>query len=269
MKWLKNIEDFTEYIFSNKERAAKRHLNQTNVEKPREVFDRACQLIADELNDVGFTYYPSQHKLKLESTDKKYFLLIKLSSNRDNVAGQFVELSAVFYIESKDLRKFSKNHPLLNYWNETMIGRDIGALVKGGEGNIVWNLANKKEFENAVSTIPKTTKESLISVFEDLQDSETIVNEIEKDNFELNNPMTTVQYLLMIDKQNIAEKYLSAFLTRKPEKILEDYKKATEQFKSEGTPAEFIHGMGYGYEIALLENEYELKIKVPNNGYKA
>ncbi|WP_298321244.1 hypothetical protein [uncultured Aquimarina sp.] len=265
MKWLKNIEDFTEHIFSNKERAAKRHLNNVNAEKPREVFKHTCQLIANELNHIGFTYYPSQHKLKLESKDKKHNLFIKFSSNRDNVTGQYVELSAVFYIESKDLKKYSKNHPLLNYWNETMIGRDIGALVQGGEGNIVWNLADKKEFENAVSIIPKTTKESLISVFKDLQDSETISKEIEMDNFELSNPITTVQYLLMIDKQSVAEKYLSTFLTRKPEKILEDYKKAIEQFKNEGTPAEFIHGMGYGFEVALLETEYELKIKVPNN----
>lgn len=265
MKWLKNIESFTQHIFSNKERAAKRHLNNVNAEKPREVFERTCQSIANELNDIGFTYYPNQHKLKLESTDKKHNLFIKFSSNRDNVAGQYVELSAVFYIESKDLKKYSKDHPLLNYWNETMIGRDIGALVKGGEGNIVWNLADKKEFENAVSIIPKTTKESLISVFEDLQDSETISKEIEMDTFELSNPIATVQYLLMIDKQNVAEKYLSTFLTRKPEKILEDYKKAIEQFKNEGTPAEFIHGMGYGFEVALLENEYKLQIEVPNN----
>ncbi|MBW1294851.1 hypothetical protein [Aquimarina litoralis] len=265
MKWLKNIEDFTEHIFSNKERAAKRHLNNVNAEKPREVFEQTCQLIANELNIIGFTYYPSQHKLKLESKDKKHNLFIKFSSNRDNVAGQYVELSAVFYIESKDLKKYSKNHPLLNYWNETMIGRDIGALVKGGEGNIIWNLADKKQFENATLIIPKTIKESLIGVFGDLQDSETISKEIEMDNFELSNPITTVQYLLMIDKQNVAEKYLSTFLTRKPEKILEDYKKAMEQFKNEGTPAEFIHGMGYGFEVALLETEYKLKIKVPNN----
>lgn len=265
MKWLKNIEDFTEHIFRNKERAAKRHLNNTNAQKPREVFEHTCQLIADQLSTIGFNYYPSQHKLKLESIDKKYNMFLKFSSNRDNIAGQYVELSAIFYIESKDLKKYSKNHPLLNYWNETMIGRDIGALVKGGEGNIVWNLADKREFENAVSIIPKTTKESLIGVFEDLQDSEKIAKGIEMDNFELSNPMTTVQYLLMIDKQSVAEKYLSTFLTRKPKKILEDYKKAIEQFKNEGTPAEFIHGMGYGFEIALLENEYELKIKVPNN----
>ncbi|MBB3696569.1 hypothetical protein KMW28_23940 [Flammeovirga yaeyamensis] len=264
MKWIKNIEDFTEHIFSTKERAAKRHLNSKNAEKPREVFERTCQLIADELKDIGFTYYPSQHKLKLESADKKYILFINFSSNRDNVAGQYVELSAVFYIESKDLKKYSKNHPLLNYWNETMIGRDIGSLVKGGEGNIIWNLADKNDFENAVLIIPQTTKENLISVFEDFQDSEIIAKEIERDNFELNNPMTTVQYLLMLNKQSIAEKYLSTFLTRKPEKILEDYKKAVEQFKNEGIPSEFIHGMGYGYEVALLETEYELKIKVPN-----
>ena len=104
----------------------------------------------------------------------------------------------------------------------------------------------------------------MISVFEDLQDSESVSKEIEMDNFELSNPITTVQYLLMIDKQSVAEKYLSTFLTRKPEKILEDYKKAIEQFKNEGTPTEFIHGMGYGFEVALLETEYELKINVPN-----
>lgn len=266
MKWLKNIEDFKEHIFSNKERAAKRHSNNKNVEKPREVFERTCQIIAEKLNDIGFTYYPSQHKLKLESPDQKYSLVLKFSSSRHNVSGQYVELSVVFYIESKDLKKYSKNHPLLNYWSEIIIGRDIGVLVKGGEGKIVWNLADKKEFENAVSIIPKTTKENLISVFQELQDSETIAKKIEMDNFELSSLMTTVQYLLMINKKSVAEQYLSTFLARKPKKILEDYKNATEQFKKEGTPNEFIHGMGYGFEIALLENEYELKIKVPNNG---
>ncbi|NOU62339.1 hypothetical protein [Marinifilum caeruleilacunae] len=115
MKWLKNIEDYTEHIFSNKERAAKRHLNITEAEKPKELFDRACQLISYELANLGFKYSSSQNKLKLESSDKKYALFVKFSSNRDNVAGQYVELSSFFYINSKDLKKFSKNNPLLSY----------------------------------------------------------------------------------------------------------------------------------------------------------
>ncbi len=267
MKWLKNIEDFTEHIFSNKERAAKRHLNQKIDEKPLEVFDRFCQLIANELETAGFKYYPSQHKLKLESIDKIHTLFIKFSSNRDNVVGQYIELSAVFYIESKELKKFSKSNPLLNYWKETIIGRDFGTVVKGGDGNLVWNLADKKEYESALSIIPKETKETLIDIFEDLQNSELVINEIAKDNFELNSTMSTVQYLLMHNQKNIAEKYLSTFLTRKPNKILDDYKKAIGEFEKDGIPKEFIHGMGYGHEIALLEEVYNLKITVPNNAY--
>jgi hypothetical protein len=83
-------------------------------------------------------------------------LNVSFSSNRDNVAGQYIELSSVFYIESNDLKKFSKSNPLLTYWNETMIGRDIGTLIDGGEGNLIWNLADKKEFDNADTTITKT-----------------------------------------------------------------------------------------------------------------
>ncbi len=263
MKWLKNIEDLKEHIFSNKERAAKRHLNQKNEEKPREVFNRACQLIANELEAIGFKYFPSQHKLKLESANKKYSLFIKFSSNRDNVAGQYVELSASFSISSKDLKKFSKTNPLLNYWRETMIGRNLGALIDGGEGNLIWNLADKKEYENAVSIITETAKKKLIDLFEDIQNPNLIVREIEKDSFELNSTMTTVQYLLMLNHKGVAEKYLSTFLTRKPSKILDDYKKAIKEFEKVGIPKEFIHGMGYGHEIALLEKVYELKIAVP------
>ncbi|MEQ9441804.1 MAG: hypothetical protein RIG62_22380 [Cyclobacteriaceae bacterium] len=264
MKWLKNIEDFTEHILSNKERATKRHLNHAKAEIPREVFDRVCQLIADELTTIGFSYFPSRHKLALESADKKYSLLLKFSSNRDNVAGQYIELSAMCYIESKDLKKFSKTNPLLNYWNETMIGRDIGALVDGGEGTLIWNLADKKEYDNAVSVIPKATKGRLLKLFEDLQNPGLIVDEIEKGNFELNNPMTTVQYLLMVSRQDVAEKYLSAFLSRPPKKILEDYQKVKISFENGEASKEFIHGMGYGHEIALLEKAYNLKIKVPD-----
>lgn len=264
MKWIKNIEEFTEHIFSNKERAAKRHLNNSEVEKPREVFDQACQLIADDLTNIGFQYIQRQHRLKLNSSDKKYTLIVSFSSNRDNVAGQFIELSTFFYIESNDLKKFSKNNPLLTYWNEIMIGRDIGTLIEGGEGSLVWNLANKKEFENAVSTLTKTIKERLIHIFNDLQNPELIVAQIEKGNFELNNPMATVQYLLMLNQRRIAEKYLSDFLNRKPDKILSDYKKAIETFEEGKIPTAFVHGMGYGYEIALLEKEYGLKITLPN-----
>jgi hypothetical protein len=244
MKWIKNIEDFTEYIFSNNERAAKRHLSKTEAEKPREVFDRVCQIIADELTTTGFQYFHSQHKLRLESIDKKYTLTISFSSNRKNVAGQFVELSSIYYIDSKDLKKFSKKNPLLNYWSETIIGRDIGTLVEGGKGNLVWSLADNKEFENAVSTITKTIKGKLINVFKDLQNTELIVSEIEKNNFELNNPMTT-----------------------EPDKILNDYKKAIVKFEEDGIPKEFVHGMGYGHEIALLEKAYKLIITVPNSGF--
>lgn len=265
MKWIKNIEEFTEYIFSNKERAAKRHLIKSEVEKPREVFDRACQFIADELTPIGFQYLQRQHRIKLESPDRKYTLNVSFSSNRDNVAGQYIELSSFYYIESKDLKKFSKNKPLLTYWNETMIANDIGTLIDGGEGSLVWNLADNKEFENAVTSITKTIKERLINIFKDFQNTELIVTQIEKNNFELNNPMTTVQYLLMLNQKGIAERYLSDFLTRKPDKILNDYKKAIQTFEHGEIPKEFVHGMGYGYEIALLEKVYGLKITAPNN----
>jgi hypothetical protein len=265
MKWIKNIEEFTEYIFSNKERAAKRHLSNSEVEKPREVFDRACQFIADELTTIGFQYFQRQHRIKLESPDRKYILNVSFSSNRNNVAGQYIELSSFFYIESNDLKKFSKNKQLLTYWNETMIGNDIGTLIDGGEGSLVWNLADNNEFENAVTTITKTIKERLINIFKDFQNTELILTQIEKNNFELNNPITTVQYLLMLNQRSIAEKYLTNFLTRKPDKILNDYKKAIQTFEDGETPKEFVHGMGYGHEIALLEKEYGLKITVPNN----
>ena len=266
MKWIKNIEEFTEHIFSNKERAAKRHMNNSEVEKPREVFERACQLIADELVKIGFQYFQRHHRIKIESANRKYTLNVSFSSNRDNVAGQYIELSSVFYIESNDLKKYSKSNPLLTYWNETMIGRDIGTLIDGGEGNLIWNLADKKEFDNAVTTITKTVKERLVNLFKDFQNTELIVSQIEKNNFELNTPMTTVQYLLMLNQKGIAEKYLSDFLTRKPDKILSDYKKAIRAFQDGEIPTEFVHGMGYGHEIALLEKVYELKITVPNSG---
>lgn len=264
MKWIKNIEEFTEHIFSNKERVANRDVNNSELEKPREVFDRACQLIADELTTIGFQYSQRQHRIKLESADKKYILNISFSSNRDNVAGQYIELTSIFNIDSKDLKKFSKNNPLLTYWNETMIGRDLGTLIDGGEGNLVWNLADKKEFDNAVSIISQTVKERLVKIFKDFQDTELIVSQIEKYNFELNTPMTTVQYLLMLNHKTIAEKYLSEFLTRKPDKILSDYNEAIIDFQNDKIPTEFVHGMGYGHEIALLEKIYKLIITVPN-----
>ncbi len=151
MKWIKNIEEFTEHIFGNKERAAKRHLNNSEVEKPREVFDQACQLIADDLTTIGFQYFQRQHRLKLSSPDKKYSLIVSFSSNRDNVAGQYIELSTFFYIESNDLKKFSKNNPLLTFWNEIMIGRDIETLIDGGEKSQqrsfrVWGMDMKLRF---------------------------------------------------------------------------------------------------------------------------
>ncbi|GAB5523849.1 MAG: hypothetical protein Roseis2KO_17210 [Roseivirga sp.] len=262
MKWLKSIEDFTQHIFTNKERAAKRHLNTDDAEKPREVYERVCQLIAEELSAIGFKYFPSQHKLKLESTDKKHNLTIQFSSNRDNVAGQYIELSVAFFVKSKDLKSYAKSNPLLDYWDDTMIGRNIAALVKEGKGNLIWNLAEKKEYENAIALIPKIAREELSYIFEKLQDSEWVADAIEEDSFELNNPIVTVQYLLMVDQKHIAEKYLSAFLIRKPDQILVGYKKAKEKFKSEGMPETFTHGLGFGHEIALLENEYQLKLTV-------
>ncbi|MEQ8472460.1 MAG: hypothetical protein RIC35_14800 [Marinoscillum sp.] len=264
MKWLKNIEELTEHIFSNKERASKRHLNSSGAEKPREVFDRVCQQIGNETEAFGFKYFPSQHKLKLESTDKKFSLSLRFSSNRDNVAGQYIELSGAFSIESKELKKFSNKYPLLNYSSDLMLGRDIGVLIDGGKGNLIWNLADEQDCKKSISIITKTARGSLAQLFEDIQNTKLIVDQIEKDNFELNNPMITVQYLLMHDHKNVAEKYLSKFLRRKPEKILADYHKAVEQFDSEGIPEQFIHGMGYGHEIALLEKEYGLELNVPN-----
>jgi hypothetical protein len=265
MKWLKDIEDFKNHIFKNKERASKRHLNSVIVEKPRELFDRACLEISDKLKAIGFQYVPSQHKLKLTSIDKKYTLFIRFSSNRDNVAGQYVELAAFFSIASKDLKNYSKSNPLLNYWDEFLIGRDFCTLINGKGGKVVWNLVDDKDYLSAVNDIPKATKEALIEIFEQLQNKKLVVQEIKNNKFELGNPILTTQYLLMNDEKKMAEKYLSDFLNRPPNKILLDYSKAKKEFKDKGIPNEFIHGKGYGHENALIENQYNLNIIEPNS----
>jgi len=264
MKWLKDIEDFKNHIFKNKERASKRHLNSEITEKSHELFNKACLEISDALKDVGFQYVASQHKLKLTSIDRKYTLFIRFSSNRDNVAGQYVELAAFFSVTSKDFKKYSKLNPLLNYWNEYLISRDFCTLIIGKGGNVVWNLADVKEYRSAVTDIPKATKESLIDIFEQLQNKKLVVHAIKANTFELGNPILTTQYLLMNDERLLAEKYLSDFLKRPPNKILLDYSKAKKEFKEQGLPNEFIHGMGYGFEIALIENQYNLNIIEPN-----
>ncbi|MEM6966146.1 MAG: hypothetical protein AAF573_15380 [Bacteroidota bacterium] len=260
MKWLKSIEGFKAYMLKNKKRAAKRHLYNNNAEKPRDIYDRFCAKIANDLAIIGFKYFPSQHKLKLESADKKYFLFIKFSSSRYNVAGEYVELSAEFYVESKEIKKFSKNNPLLNYWSKIMIGKNFGTIINGESGNLFWNLANSEEFENALFIIPKATREILIDIFNDLQNSELVIDEIEKGNFELGNSIDTVQYLLMHNKKSVAEKYLSNFLAQQSDKVQDDYKASKKEFEKNGVPKEFIHGMGYGHEIALLEKVYKLRI---------
>jgi hypothetical protein len=264
MKWLKDIEDFKNHIFQNKDRASKRHLNSEISVKPRELFDKACLEISHKLIDVGFQYFPSQHKLKLNSLDKKHTLFIRFSSNRDNVAGQYVELAAFFSITSKGLKKYSKSNPLLNYWDDYLIGRDFCTLINRKEGNVVWNLADRNDYHSAVIEIPKATKESLIDIFTLLQNEKLVVQEIKANKFELGNPILTTQYLLMNDEIIIAEKYLSDFLNRPPKKILTDYLEAKKEFSEEGIPNEFIQGNGYGYEIALIENQFNLNITEPN-----
>lgn len=265
MKWLKNLEDFKEHIFSNKERAAKRHLNSKVTVKPRQLYDEACLNIAEKLKPNGFQYFPSQHKLKLNSPDKTYTLTIRFSSNRDNVAGHYVELTAYFSITSKKIKKFSKANPLLDYWNDYLIGRDFYTLINEKGGNVVWNLADLKDYNDAITEIPKATKNALLEIFEHIQNEKLVIKELYNNKFEFDNPVSTTQYLLMVDERSIAEKYLSDFLKRPPKKIVMDYKKAKKEFKDNGLPNEFIHGKGFGHEIALLEIQYNLNITVSNN----
>ncbi|PRX56959.1 hypothetical protein [Flagellimonas meridianipacifica] len=264
MKWIKTIEDLTEFMFQNKERSSNRN-KKGNGEIPRELYLRTCSEIANRLSESGFKYAKSQQKLKLESSDKKYLLTIRFSSNRDNVKGQYVELNCHYFVASKDLEKFSKSKPLIGFSSSTLIDSDIGTLIDPKKGQIIWNLADNKDYQDAITTIPKMVREKLIKIFNDLQSSELVINEIKNGDFELRNPINTVQYVLSCEKKDIADKYLSEFVQRPPKKILTDYLKYKEELKKNGLPNEFVSGIGYGYEIALMEIIYELKITVPNN----
>nr|WP_298996057.1 hypothetical protein [uncultured Allomuricauda sp.] len=263
MKWIKTIEDFTELMFQNKERSSNRN-KKRDGEIPRELYLRTCSEIANNLSEIGFKYSKSQQKLKLQSADKKYLLTIRFSSNRDNVKGEYVELSCHYFIASKDLEKFSKSKPLVGFFSSTLINYDIGTLIDPKKGQIIWNLAKNKEYEDVITTIPKMVSEKLIKIFYDLQNSELVINKIKNGDFELRSPINTVQYLLSYEKKDIANKYVSEFVQRPPKKILTDYLKYKEELKN-GLPDELVSGIGYGYEIALMEIIYELKITVPNN----
>lgn len=263
MKWIKTIDDLTNHIFRNKEIKAKGNAQRQIAVKPRIIFDDACLKIADELTTIGFDYFSSQHKLKIENIDRSYSLIIKFSSSRDNVAGEYVEFSVVFIINSKKLKQFSKSNPILNYWNDTLIIRDLGNLIKDDAGGLIWNLADERDYQYAINIIPSVVKEALMPIFDSFQNPEWIISEIDQGDFELINPISTVQYLLLHDRQDVAERYLTNFLNRKPDKILEDYNASVEKLNSNGMPKEFVHGMGFGYEIALLEKAYGLKISIP------
>lgn len=263
MKWIKTIEDFTELMFQNKERSSNRN-KKRNGEIPRELYLRTCSEIAEKLSDTGFKYSKSQQKLKFESSDKKYILTIQFSSNRDNVKGEYVELSCHYFISSKELEKFSKSKPLIGFSSSALINYDIGTLINPKKGQIIWNLAKSKDYKDAIKTIPKVVSAKLMKIFNDLQNSELVISEIKKGDFELRSPINTIQYLLSYEKKDIANKYISEFVQKPPKKILSDYLKYREKLKKDGLPDELVFGIGYGYEIALMEIFYELKITVPN-----
>lgn len=264
MKWIKNIDELTNHIFAKKERKAKANTKKGDLLRPREVYLACCSLIAEKLTDSGFEYLKSSQKLKLESQNKKYKLEIKFSSDRDNVAGENIEFSGHFFISSKDLQKFSKANPLINYWNDVLLGHDLGSLVNPEKGKIIWNIAIKEDFDSAVNTVVDVCKGKLLRIFNQLQDSELVIDQISKGEFELSNPISTVQYLLSYSKGDLANKYLTDFVKRPPEKIMTDYNEAKLKLESDDLPKEYVVGYGYGYDLALIEKAYGLEVTVPN-----
>jgi hypothetical protein len=257
MKWIKNLNDLKEHIFSNRERVAEK-TTEIVAEKPREIYAEVCKEIAEKLSKNGFKYFPSQHKLQIESDDKKYSLFVKFSSNPENVANKYIELKGSFSIKSQELKKYTKTNPFINYWNETIIGRDLGILIDNEKGHAIWNLADENDYNSALEIIPEICKTKLLEYFEQLQNVELVISEIRNGNFDLGNPVITTQYLLSKNEKKIAEEYLSNFVNNKRELIFESYKESKAELKINGIPEQYIMGEGYGYEVALLEKFYNL-----------
>lgn len=264
MKWIKNIDDYTNHIFTNKERKAKAIRNAGDLLKPREVYLSCCSLIAENLVDSGFIYLKSSQKLRLESQDKKYKLEIKFLSDRNNVAGEYIEFSGYFSINSVGLQKFGIENPLINYWTNVMFAHDLGALINPEKGNIIWNIAIDEDFNLAIDKVVDICRGKLLRIFNQLQDCDLVIDQISKGEFELQSLIGTVQYLLSYSKIDLANKYLTDIVKRYPEKIMTDYFKAKIEFESNGLPTEYVMGYGYGYDLALIEIVYGLKITVPN-----
>ena len=258
MKWIKTINDLKEHIFSTREKVPN-IIEENPNEKPREIYSKFCEKIGIELSQVGFKYYPSQNKLKLVSENKEYYLEVKFSSNPDNKANKYIELKGSFSVTSKGLRKFTKSNPLIDYWNETIIGRDLGVLINSDKGNVIWNLADKNDYELALRIIPEICKNDMIDYFEIIQNNEIVTKDILNGNFDLGRPSTTTQYLLYHNDKKVAEKYLSNYLKEKKVLINDTYLETKAKIKNEGIPDYFVLGHS-GYEVALLEEFYKLNI---------
>lgn len=257
MKWIKSLNDLKEHIFSNKERKIDT-IQILSLEKPRELYLRTCSEIAKKLEGHGFKYFPSQQKLLLVSSDNKYSLSIKFSSNPDNVANKYVELKGSFSVDSKDLKKYTKENPLIDYWNETLIGLDLGVLIDNNMGNAVWNLVHPDDYDSAIEVLPKICSTKLISYFDQLQNPSHVITEIKNKNFDLQSPICTVQYLLLHEHRFLAQEYLLNFLEEKKKLIYENYIEAKSEINREGFPQQYVMGHGYGYDIALVEMYYNL-----------
>ena len=264
MKWIKTLENLKDHFFEKKEKLKKRTKGQNNVEKPKVIFKDFCNTLAEKLSKSGYKFSPSQNKYIYYNENKQYFIEIQLNSSIYNVAGEYVELKCTYSIESKDLLKFTKVNPLINYYRGILFSGDIGEIINKNEGDIIWNLNSENEYNDAIHQIENVCKNDLIFFLNNVEKPDYVINGIINNNLSLTNHIITIQYLLLFNKKDIAEKYLTNLIFSSKKSIKQDYLDCKSLYANKILPDYFVQGVGLGNDIALLEKVYELDLKIIN-----
>jgi hypothetical protein len=230
-----------------------------NIEKSREVFLGFCENLGNYYEKSGFKFIKSGPFIKKYSVDKEWLFQISFWSNYNNVSGEYVVFSFDNIVESKTLKKWSKEQALFSNPATGYIGSiktekfvDTNAII-----HLSWNIAHEKERFQAFKEVTYIIDQVVLPYFKKFKNPEDLICDYANPlNWNEYGVVVPMKFLLCFGTIESAQNTAREFLKQRPD-LINCYKEELMKIEEKKLPPYFVYG-GFATELAQFSKAFNL-----------
>lgn len=233
-KQIRSLSDMIDNIAFRKRRAATAPVaaSEAAIERPREIYVKACEQIASHFSADGFRFHKSKHQIVRDAGDLKF--TASFHSSHNNVAGEYVGMWIFANVWSTRLGQWRGANGLSGSDDILVAGGQVGNLIPDHSW-LEWNLANPESREGEIQSAVTAVRRLALPYFDRFDDVSKVCARLVMEDDPGMDLRRAFDYLACFCSLAAAREMCVRYLSQWPD-LVDRYHKRVGEIERDGLP---------------------------------